>query len=107
MGQLHAGGFWEKWNSDQFVREVRETKQDNISPMIENSIQIFLSEYVDKTPQKLQVYHFYFPLAIHGLGLSVAFLLLLLEMAWKTTFQETNKQHVGKKGKIFIVPIKQ
>ena len=76
MAQLHAGGFWDKWN-------------------------------VDKTPKKLQVYHFYFPLAIHGLGLSVAFLLLLLEMAWKTFFEETNKQHVGKKGKIFIVPIKQ
>ena len=38
MAQLHAGGFWDKWNSDQFVREVRETKKDNISPMIENSI---------------------------------------------------------------------
>ena len=26
MGQLHAAGFWDKWNSDQFVREVREKK---------------------------------------------------------------------------------
>ena len=26
MGQLHAGGFWDKWNSDQFVREVRQTR---------------------------------------------------------------------------------
>ena len=22
MGQLHAGGFWDKWNEDQFIREV-------------------------------------------------------------------------------------
>ena len=53
------------------------------------------------------MFTFYFPLAIHGLGLSVAFLLLLLEMAWKTFFEETNKQHVRKKGRVFIVPIKQ
>ena len=26
MGQLHAAGFWDKWNSDQFVREVSEKK---------------------------------------------------------------------------------
>ena len=28
MGQLHAAGFWDKWNSDQFVREVNERKND-------------------------------------------------------------------------------
>ena len=27
MAQLHAGGFWDKWNSDQFIREVCETKK--------------------------------------------------------------------------------
>ena len=67
MGQMHAGGFWDKYNSDQFTREI------------------FLPEYVDKSPKKLQIYHYYFPFALHGLGLSGAFILLLLEIIWRKT----------------------
>ena len=67
MGQLHAGGFWDKWNSDQFIREI------------------FLPEYVDKSPKKLQIHHYYFPFALHGLGLSGAMIILFVEKIWRRT----------------------
>ena len=30
MGHLHAGGFWDKWNSDQFIREVSQKETSTL-----------------------------------------------------------------------------
>ena len=36
MGHLHAGGFWDKWNSDQFIREV--SPKEKIIPDTYNTV---------------------------------------------------------------------
>ena len=36
MGHLHAGGFWDKWNSDQFIREV--SQKEKIIPDTYNTV---------------------------------------------------------------------
>ena len=44
--------------------------------------QIFLEEYVDKSAKPLEIHHFYFPMALHGLGLSGALITFMIESFW-------------------------
>ena len=78
VNQLQAGGFWHKWNNEQFSPQVFNQNSKKI--IIHTFFQIFIKVVDSDSPTPLTLNQLKFAFLVLSGGLAIAFVIWLIEL---------------------------